>query len=841
MDSNVIDNVPQWKKDLIARLRNQNKSFSNRDHQSAPHHSQRTVQQPNLTGKSVSVASDVSRQTDAPADQCNVSSKMVQERVWVDNKTDHFAKMVSQNYANNGYHKGSDSDSSEELHYGPGIVKKLKNKYLSLALRESSNRRSLLHMRKAISSENLLDEDVQENKTTNGHYESLFNNTSARNVPLRYRSANRQPDVKRARSVETISRLDSQTDDNNVVTNRQSLNEETLISVQKEGNDYNYRKMQDNSETKPENKFSQRINRPKRLQPIMSEKEKPPADVVKQAKMIFERRPEQRTKKPHQTGDVAAKVDCYNNIIVKAKVEAKVTRKPPVKGNKPVLNEKKVVNNRSPVKTNTKQEEKLHKKPLQLNKVPKNDLKDLPLLSPIPDVSRILPGESERGKAQSNLSETPDLILTSSPLSSMHSPTFKQSTENFIREEISSERKLSSPLLSPNRVKPASPLTSPSYNRYFSPSSSPTKLKPTTLNYDDDDDDDADSGIKKVSPTSINMISKETGSVVFKFVNKEVNQDHLPINQNVSETKIPPSEPLKIEINGHNDTKPSGNEVKILQTEKPRSRSPPKFTPPPPPIVEKPAEKILTVTEIEKNSINASKNSKSPSGCSEIGKSVEVVNKNVVPKKVVRPREPVSESSFVINFVGTKRDVPDYISNDTSRSASKPELPKTGEGGIILIPGATILESFTDEDEELLRSLEGPPSPCDVTFINDNILIDGKSSLIQKSKRAKLKISFVDAGPDVFEYPSETSLMVDDSPILSPVQLGHTVPNLSGSSSLANYTPKGTEKFQPGVTKSVPQNVPSPQKSEETDLQPKYELEEIEKPFSSGGSADILF
>lgn len=63
---------------------------------------------------------------------------------------------------------------------------------------------------------------------------------------------------------------------------------------------------------------------------------------------------------------------------------------------------------------------------------------------------------------------------------------------------------------------------------------------------------------------------------------------------------------------------------------------------------------------------------------------------------------------------------------------------QTGEGGIILIPGATILESFTDEDEELLRSLEGPPSPCDVTFINDNILIDGKSSLIQKSKRAKV-------------------------------------------------------------------------------------------------------
>lgn len=66
-------------------------------------------------------------------------------------------------------------------------------------------------------------------------------------------------------------------------------------------------------------------------------------------------------------------------------------------------------------------------------------------------------------------------------------------------------------------------------------------------------------------------------------------------------------------------------------------------------------------------------------------------------------------------------------------------LFQPGESGIILIPGATILDSFVDEDEELLRSLEGPPSPCDVTFINDNILIDGKSSLSQKTKRAKVR------------------------------------------------------------------------------------------------------
>jgi hypothetical protein len=69
---------------------------------------------------------------------------------------------------------------------------------------------------------------------------------------------------------------------------------------------------------------------------------------------------------------------------------------------------------------------------------------------------------------------------------------------------------------------------------------------------------------------------------------------------------------------------------------------------------------------------------------------------------------------------------------------------QVGEGGIILLPGASVGESFTDDDDEILRSLEGPPSPCDVTFINDNILIDGKSSLSQKTKKAKVNPSNLD-------------------------------------------------------------------------------------------------
>ncbi|XP_062555456.1 mucin-2 isoform X2 [Armigeres subalbatus] len=57
-----------------------------------------------------------------------------------------------------------DVDSSEELKYGPGIVSKLRCRYLSLALRQSANKQrpSLNNMRRATSLNNLLDEEGED-------------------------------------------------------------------------------------------------------------------------------------------------------------------------------------------------------------------------------------------------------------------------------------------------------------------------------------------------------------------------------------------------------------------------------------------------------------------------------------------------------------------------------------------------------------------------------------------------------------------------------------------------------------------------------------------------------
>lgn len=49
----------------------------------------------------------------------------------------------------------------------------------------------------------------------------------------------------------------------------------------------------------------------------------------------------------------------------------------------------------------------------------------------------------------------------------------------------------------------------------------------------------------------------------------------------------------------------------------------------------------------------------------------------------------------------------------------------------------------------------------------------------------------MDAGPDIYEYPSETSLMVDDLPPSppQPAQVGHTVPILGGEYFGHGYLP----------------------------------------------------
>jgi hypothetical protein len=824
--SNIDNDIPQWKKDLIARLRSQNKRTATAAERQQQQQQQlcsqrpsaqlvRSVQQPNL---SEAVAS---RET------CNNASpkaKMVQERAW--------------DWDGEPRQNGSCESSEEDLHYGPGIVNKLKERYLSLAQRENTKVRPSI-LRKAASLENILDDAPNNAPETNRLFQTRLNGSNdTKNAPNRYRNK-LGSELKRARSVEAISSTaDREIEETRA--KRESLHEEMLITEGSDKPKFIPDKMVENTENKS---YSQRINRPKRIQPVMNEKEKPPVDVVKQAKMIFERRPEQRTRPPQQTGEVAAKVATYKSIIV----QTKAAKKPLIKV-KPTLSDKPKTNGlRSKSKevetTRPKSIEKASSlelarprsiekslsvelprprsiektpsvepsRPRSFEKTPSVELPspklaeklptlevstekppsfDIPpskspesLPSPIPDISRVdFKTSDEPGSKSTSLTETPDLIITSSPLQAVNSPSFRISaTENFIKEEIRLSLNERSPTKQPDSKEP-------------------------------------------------NSQNGTTNSMTFNFAksNKSQNQQ-LPPNKNVLNTQTPPTQPLKLEINGIGNVEGKKSPQKLSQDNE--IKSPTKASQ----IlgISKPS---LTILEIEKNLINAAKTLEQPKGSVTI-KCVEEVTKIKVPKVKKPPRE-LENTSIVFKFTDRK-DVPDYVHNDGIKRVTKLEKPKVGEGGIILLPGASVGESFTDDDDEILRSLEGPPSPCDVTFINDNILIDGKSSLSQKTKKAKLKISFVDEGPEIYEYPSESSLLVEDVSIAPPAaQIRNSVPSLSGSS-LANYTPKSTEDFQPGVTRSV-QNLPTKTESPESS---ELILQEIEKPilFSAGANSDILF
>ncbi|XP_036339326.1 uncharacterized protein LOC118748764 isoform X2 [Rhagoletis pomonella] len=116
-------------------------------------------------------------------------------------------------------------------------------------------------------------------------------------------------------------------------------------------------------------------------------------------------------------------------------------------------------------------------------------------------------------------------------------------------------------------------------------------------------------------------------------------------------------------------------------------------------------------------------------------------------------------TSMVFNF-SNRKEVPDYIENDGVIFRRKRELPKPNESGFVLL-GDLSLETSTDSDYDDFSMC--PPSPCDVEFENANIVIDGKSSIRQKSKEATFRVQFNDTLTSTFEYPSEASLIIDDS------------------------------------------------------------------------------
>ncbi|KAL3277376.1 hypothetical protein HHI36_012725 [Cryptolaemus montrouzieri] len=660
--------IPPWKKHLIARLRSQNKCngnsvtvSTNRQLSLSPPLNECTGRTPKANNQSsVGIRpSSTCNQLSATNSASNTgkdgsvisankfvspltlrkikSSKMVQERAWtLDYTSCESVNMVSEN---DNYSRTSDSDSSEELHYGPGIVNKLKNKYLSLALRRETytkQRPSILNLRKATSLENMLDEDVDESVKTDSDQRRMYqSNGTEKNSTNRYRNSKRgTQDIKRARSVEAISRFENLISPPPIENLRpKSLHEYILIGETKEGND-KYRKPKDSEAVEIENalfsnNYVPRLNRPKRITPVMNEREKPPADVVKQAKMIFEKRPEQRTKPPVNTGEVAAKVATYKNIIV----QSKPVKKPPIKTKpvstlvadktpkngtaKTVLNNKKKGNApkvtpriREITKKNDKSSKALPSnevsKDVQVakethkeQKVEESLPKPVQLASPIPDVSLIEFPKSEND-AIVRLCETPDLIMTVNPVA------------------------VSTPL-------------------------------------SDETATQIDARIKVPSPTS----KRKTEYYEDAKNSESVTSNHCDLNsERLINENVPFNEPLNLIINGNQSRcSPSPEDAIITQVSPIPVLSRRKIVSPP----IRPDSSHFFDRVIEKNLINVAKSANA----------VKTDEKTdlLVPKKVRRPPREPETNSIVFKFTDRK-DVPDYVQNDRSRTVGRIEMPK---------------------------------------------------------------------------------------------------------------------------------------------------------------------
>ncbi|GLH08518.1 Uncharacterized protein GBIM_13735 [Gryllus bimaculatus] len=783
----------------------------------------------NLDSSSVKTCSKMGEETSAKK-MCSASRPVIDNGV-----------LLSEN--NNCSHPPDDgqSDSSEELEYGPGIVNKLRSKYLSMTLRENQNkgvRPSLVNLRRATSLENMLDSEGLDAGKPQIKAQPRFvkkedaNKTTAKPQKTsqhhqRYRGISRGNDsLKRARSVEALCRNELKGNIMNrgafrhpvksgvIDINKNSapvikpLVNEDIIIVENTAK---------NNKKTTDIKTSPQV--PKmRTASVAPETELPPPDVVKTTMKIFEGSPGHKVSFPHKTGNICPKGNA----------------KPALP---PKLNAEKV------------QQKCLNKSP------PRRGLAPSPELRPFSPPNRLLLSpDNSSTPPLSPSSPTPGIRKLKSPSPTIESKQalfmFKEASESeqFVPQQVISNGKASS-------VK-------------------------TSVEGESSDEDIGDGAVKTVPQTVLENIRKDGLSLEFSFNrggknSNEKIKSYLPsVKNSVQNEQLSPvlspgafneSPALKIVSSSSVSNFQQGSkQIGVIR----------------PMVTNKnlPVSSGVTGREMEKNLINREKLNDQPKNKVLVKKKIDDIiegvnvkektsnsEKNVLPSKLRSTKSggDHTQNIMVFNFSNRKDPPPDYIPDDGLNLAPKNKF-KGGDGVLILgVAG----ESSTDEVGG------GPPSPCDVTFEGANVLINGRSNLRKQPRANKLRISFDDSATTTFEYPSESSLMDAEEehfqsmdgkasspsglPLAPPSGPTPGVPVPLGGSSLASYTPSkvhlGSEDFQLGVTRANPagaavdpiskasdsSSVNSADLEQEEYLKPAEESETV--AWSAETTADLLF
>ncbi|XP_011304396.1 uncharacterized protein bif [Fopius arisanus] len=727
-----------------------------------------------------------------------------------------------------------ESDSSEELQYGPGIVNKLKSKYLNLTLREmNKSRTSVQRFRRAASLEDLLDSD--EGDKTTRKFTKKSPGVSVKNE--RYRNSSRGNDsMKRARSVETLMRY-------------QSVEEEKqkFMGFQKDSNDHIV--LIDRTTVNIESRLKDRpkpLNKPKRIKPLLADTERPPPDLVKTTMRIFEG----SVKKLKPKGDVAVKVATFKTINDTFKAQtAKKIQKPPLQP-KPFMNGgvKVVSKKRDDFVKCLEGSETLEKRNgvesetivQSVSSVVEKFQKIEKSSSPEPNKFRFSPSpEPSRGTARA-------VPIVLCPLGSKRDKNSGGGTSEGCQEklEVKDERESSGDGEDPEEeVK----------------GDDKEVIDCESEGVDGDKGESGEIGEKgenRENKEERRGIFESEVEVIFEEMEKNcsggqgVKETGGNSPQGVKETGGSFPEGLEdVEVNHEGfrgekepetwkEDKPLGaiSSLGVIRTSNPAPKEQKcgkKVSSPIPkqigiirPLVSVKQPQPLSNREMEKNLINRVKNIEQPTKVVVSLKSAEEIQgkKNSPGEGAgsgLWDTKPWNQqnNTMVFNF-SNRKDVPDYIENDGLIIRRKRDKPKVGDGGIIVLD-ATLDASTTDEgDWEMSR---GPPSPCDVLFTNDNVLINGRSNLIRTPRNHKNRIQFNDDATRTFEYPSEASMLEDDASgetsagsaddyqssvsNKSTCSTGNSASPILSGGGLASYTPSKvdltSDGFELGITRSV--------------------------------------
>ncbi|CAH0722092.1 unnamed protein product, partial [Brenthis ino] len=643
------------------------------------------------------------------------------------------------------------ADDDEELRYGPGIVKRLKSRYLSLALREAPKRRPSV-LRRAASLEHLLDERPPPAPRPHSRPARPVSLAAASYCALSAPQP-RRDSVKRARSVDALSRLDSRDDPPHIPLQPPPQPPPPPPS--------------------PPPPLPRTARPPRRPTPLLRETERPPTDVVRSTLRKFESAPPRRTAP-------AARV----SAVLRGLEALPRSSTPEPRGRSP-----------SPAAAD-------------LSAIDEPEGAGLSVACETKTVSRAaLEGIARAGSTVRYAFDAPKHGSHLPPLAATNPVLLGRS-------------RLSA---SPRRVGVIRPMPAPTLDRSIS---SPTPNMDETdekmeepqrivspLPYDETPNkkDPPSAAVEPMlrSPEECPAIPQTNGNAT-PAVTREV----TPEPEAKPELIETPRTPAPKLMNGHStppkpaDTKPKGSFSRIGAAG---------------------IERAWTGAEDKQSPVGKEKkDSELKSGVAPWARS-NVSGADSPSPATARRRAPAPAATSVVFNFSNRKEVPDYIENDgIVLRANRRNRFKAGEAGIVVLrPEALTAESESEEEDAR------PPSPCSVRFVNDNVVINGKSSMAARptkatrDRAAKLKLQFDDSLTRTFEYPSEISLCEDGSPAppspapapapaLAPVDTNGephlTQPALLAplaanthivSASLGRYTPSKTcaDEFQLGLTR----------------------------------------